>query len=224
MKKMKILVIAPHPDDEVLGCGGTIARHVANSDDVFLCIATRAYTPDWSEDFIKNRKKEIENSCRILGIKKTYFLNFPTVKLDTIPQKDLNFSFSSILEQINPDIVYIPFKGDLNKDHRVIFEALLVATRPVNSSVSRVLAYEILSETEWGNPIEIFTPNYYVDISNTLEKKINSMQAYKSEIRDYPHPRSPDVIRALAIKRGSEAGVKFAEAFMLIREVITGEK
>lgn len=222
--KMRILVIAPHPDDEVLGCGGTIARHVANSDDVFLCIATSAYTPDWSEDFIKNRKIEIENSCRILGINKTYFLNFPTVKLDTIPQKDLNSSFSSILDQINPDIVYIPFKGDLNKDHRLIFEALLVATRPVNSSVSRVLAYEILSETEWGNPIENFTPNSYVDISNTLEKKINSMQAYKSEIRNYPHPRSPDVIRALAIKRGSEAGVKFAEAFMIIREVITDEK
>ena len=224
IKKMKILIISPHPDDEVLGCGGTIAKHNADGNDVFLCIVTTAYTPEWSSEFIEKRKEEVENSSMILGIKKTYFLNYPTVKLDTIPQKDLNHALITILDKLKPEIVYIPFKGDLNRDHRLIFEASLVATRPLkNSSVRRILAYEILSETEWGNPLELFSPNVYVDISNTLEKKMNAMVAYQSELRDYPHPRHQDVIRALAVKRGSEAGLKYAEAFCLIREVIDDE-
>lgn len=221
---MKVLVIAPHPDDEVLGCGGTIARHVLYGDEVFLCIATNAYTPDWSEEFIENRKLEIEKSCKLLGIKKTYLLNFPTAKLDTIPQKDLNKSLMDIISELEPQVVYIPFNGDLNKDHRLIFEASLVATRPLNSSVRRVLAYEVLSETEWGSSIEVFIPNVYFDISSTLGKKVSAMNAYISEIRQYPHPRNQDVIKALAIKRGSESGLKFAEAFMIIREVIADER
>lgn len=217
---MKILVIAPHPDDEVLGCGGTIALHSKKRDEVYLCIVTKAYTPDWSEDFIKNRKREMANANKILGIKKTYFLDFPTVKLDTIPQKELNDSIFKIVEIVKPQIVYVPHRGDLNKDHRLVFEAALVAVRPVSDhELTKVLSYETLSETEWGLPSETFTPNVYVDISNTIETKIEAMKAYESEIKPYPNPRSLEMIEILAKKRGAEAGIKFAEAFMLIREV-----
>ena len=216
---MKVLIIAPHPDDEVLGCGGTIAKHSENGDEIHLIIATRGYTPDWSEEFLENRKIEIKESNKILGIKKTYFLNHPTVKLDTIPQKELNDSIVKIVDKIKPDIAYIPFKGDLNKDHRLLFEASLVALRPLNHKVKKVLSYEILSETEWGQEIEIFKPNVYVDITKTFNKKIEAMNAYKSELRKYPHPRSVEALEALAIKRGSEIGVKYAESFYLIREI-----
>jgi len=217
---MRVLVIAPHPDDEVLGCGGTIAKHTRGGDETSLCIVTRAYTPDWSEEFLKNRPKEIEKSNKILGINKTFFLNFPTVKLDTIPQKELNDSISNIVNEVKPHIVYIPHRGDLNKDHRLIFEASLVALRPINHKVKKILSYEVLSETEWGHMIEPFIPNVYVDISETFNLKIKAMKVYKSEIKLRPHPRSLEVISGLARKRGSEVGVKFAEAFVLIRELI----
>ena len=217
---IKILVVASHPDDEVLGCGGTIEKHSKRSDEVYLCVVTKAYTPDWSEEFIQNRPKEVERANKILGIKKTYFLDYPTVKLDTIPQKELNESISNVVNEVDPDIVYIPHKGDLNKDHRLVFETSLVATRPGNQKIKRILSYETLSETEWGQSIEPFIPNVYVDISETFEKKIEAMMAYESELKQYPHPRSLVIIEALAKKRGSEVGVKFAEAFILVRELV----
>jgi len=213
---VRILVIAPHPDDEVLGCGGTIYRHSSAGDEVYLCVVTEAYTPDWSEEFIANRVEEVVRSSKILGIKMTYCLKYPTVKLDTIPQKMLNESIAGIVDEVEPEIVYIPHKGDLNKDHRLVFEASLVATRPANHIVQRILSYETLSETEWG--IEPFVPNVYVPI--WIRQKIEAMEAYGSEVKPYPHPRSTEMIKALAMKRGSEVGVGFAEAFMLIREVM----
>lgn len=217
----KVLVIAAHPDDEVLGCGGTIAKYakVANNE-VYLCIVTKGYTPDWTEEFLKNRGKELKKSSEILGIKKVYFLGFPTVKLDTVPQKELNDSVLKVVTEVNPDIVYIPHKGDVNKDHRLIFDAALVATRPINNKIKRILSYETLSETEWGQMIEPFAPTVYVDILESIETKIEAMKIYESELKPYPHPRSLEIIEALAKKRGSEAGVGFAEAFMLIREII----
>lgn len=217
---MKVLIIAPHPDDEVLGCGGTISKHAKQGDSVYLCIVTKGYTPDWSKEFLRNRPLEIEKSSEILGIKKTYFLDFPAVKLDTIPQAKLNDAISEVVNEVNPDVLFIPHKGDLNRDHRLVFESCLVATRPVNHKLKRILSYETLSETEWGQEIEPFIPNVYVDISETFDNKIESMKAYKSEIRQYPHPRSLEAIEALAKKRGSEIGTNFAEAFILIREII----
>lgn len=216
---MKILVIAPHPDDEVLGCGGTIAKHVRKGDELHLCIVTKAYTPDWSEEFLKNRPKEIAKSNKILGIQKTYFLDYPTVKLDTIPQNKLNKSISAVVNEVKPDIVYIPHKGDINKDHRLIFEASLVALRPVNHIVKKIVSYEVISETAWGQELGLFAPTIYENISKTFEIKIKAMESYKSELRQYPHPRSLMAIEALARKRGSEISVEFAEAFMLIREI-----
>lgn len=219
----KILVIAPHPDDEVLGCGGTIAKHSKKGNKVYLCIVTKAYTPDWSEEFIKNRPKEIEKANKILGIQKTYFLDFPTAKLDIVPQKELNDSISNIVKEIKPEIVFVPYEGDLSQEHRLIFEATLVATRPKPESfVKKSLCYETLSETEWGRGFtkRLFIPNVYVDISDTLKNKLKAMQAYKSELQKSPHPRSLEIIKTLAKKRGSEAGIKYAEAFLLIREIL----
>lgn len=218
--KNKILVISPHPDDEVLGCGGTIAKYSDEGDEVYLCIVTKAYTPDWSMEFIENRPEEVKKANRILGIKKTYFLDFPTVKLDTIPQKDLNEAISKVINEIKPDIVYFPHKGDLNKDHRLVFESSLVATRPLHHKIKRILSYECLSETEWGQSIEAFNPNVYVDITKTLKTKIEAMKVYESEVKPHPHPRSLEMINILAKMRGGAVGLEAAESFILIREII----
>ena len=214
---MKILVIAPHPDDEVLGCGGTIKRYVKEGNDVFLCIVTKAYTPDWKEDFIKNRKKEITHASNTLGIKETFVLDLPTVKLDTIPQKELNGKISSVIGKINPDVLYIPYVGDLNRDHRLVFEACLVSARPFKNKIKKILVYEVLSETEWG--FKSFSPTVYIDIKETLKAKLRAMSCYKSELRKYPHPRSLEGISILAKKRGMESGLLAAEAFITIREI-----
>lgn len=222
---MKILAIAPHPDDEVLGCGGTIKKHINQGEEVYLCIVTKAYTPDWSQEFIENRKKEINCANNTLGIKKTFFLDLPTVKLDTVPQKKLNDLISECIEKVGPEILYIPFGGDLNRDHRLVFEASLVAARPKPKySIKKILSYEVLSETEWGSPQarkmkDIFIPNVYIDIFDILEDKLKAMSCYESELKDYPHPRSLEAIITLAKKRGSEAGLRAAEAFVLIREI-----
>ncbi len=217
---MKILIIAPHSDDEVLGCGGTIAKHTIKGDEVALCIVTKGYTPDWSEEFMQKRQEQIKMSCEILGISKIYLMNYPTAKLDTIPQKELNQALKEVISDFKPDMMFIPHKGDLNKDHRLIFEAALVAARPIEHKIKKILVYETLSETEWGQAIELFIPNVYVDITDTFAKKKEAMQAYENEIKPAPHPRSMEVIEALAVKRGSEAGMMKAEAFMLIREMM----
>jgi len=222
---MKVLVIAPHPDDEVLGCGGTIKKYVAENHDVSLCIVTKAYTPDWSADFIENRKKEIECATKALGIKKTVYLDLPTVKLDTIPQKELNDKIAGCVKDIEPDVVFIPFFGDINKDHKLVSEAAMVALRPIpGGSVTKVYFYEVLSETEWGKPTQesadIFVPNFYEDISSFLEGKLEAMKCYSSELKDYPHPRSLRGIKVLAQKRGTECGANAAEAFVLLREIV----
>jgi LmbE family N-acetylglucosaminyl deacetylase len=169
---MKVLVIAPHPDDEVMGCGGTIVKHVYDNDIVYLCIVTTTYEPDWSKEFAEKRKKEIKRVNGILGIKKTYPLNFPTVKLDTIPQKELNDSITKIVRSVNPDILYIPHQGDLNKDHRLVFDSALVSIR-FNNEIKKVMSYEVPSSTEFGRMHKPFIPNIYVDITKSIFEKKN---------------------------------------------------
>ena len=216
-----VLVVAPHPDDEILGCGGTIARHVSQGDTVYVCIVTTAYTPDWSKEYIEHRHTEITNSNSILGIKKTFFLDFPTAKFDTISRKEINESLHSVVQRLKPEVVYIPHGGDIHLDHRIVHESALVALRPSsNSSTIRTLAYETLSETEWGRSLKHFIPNVFVDITDFLELKKNAMKAYGSELRQEPNPRSLNSIEALARKRGSEVNVSCAESFMLLREIL----
>jgi LmbE family N-acetylglucosaminyl deacetylase len=215
---MKILVIAPHPDDEVLGCGGSIARHAEAGDDIDLCIVTTTYPPEWDDNFRVNRDKEIAAAARILGVKSVYNMALPTVKLDTLPEKDITDALSAVIRQSSPNIVYIPFRGDLNLDHRIIHETALVALRPhIAGTVSLILAYETLSETEWG--LMEFTPTFYRDITGQFDKKIAAMEAYASEIRKENHPRTPSGIEALARLRGSEVNIRYAEAFVLVRGI-----
>ena len=223
---MKILVIAPHADDEVLGCGGSIKKHSNQGDEVYLCIVTKAYTPDWNQEFIDNRAKEIARASEILGIKETFFLNFPTVKLDTVPQKDINDALTRLIEKIKPEILYIPHRSDLNRDHQIVFGSALVAARTKpGSSIKKVYSYETLSVTECGNPKidkldDVFLPNVYVDISDTISDKLRAMECYMSEVKKFPHPRSLKGIIVLSEKRGMEAGFENAEAFMIVKELI----
>ncbi len=128
---MKILVISAHPDDEVIGAGGTISKHTQKGDEVYLCIVTKAYSPDWPEEYIIERKREVLKVREELNIKKVYFLEFPTVKLDTFPQKELNDRIREQIDEIKPETVYTTHGGDINKDHRIVFEATLTATRPI---------------------------------------------------------------------------------------------
>lgn len=219
---MKILVIAPHPDDEVLGCGGTIKKHINSGDEVYLCEVTKSYTPDWTEEYVAQEMKEIEDSSKFLGIKKTFLLDLPAVKLDIFGQKKLNDLLSEIIQKVKPEILYIPFYGDINSDHRLVSHACLVAARPKPGSfIKKVLAYEVLSETEWGPPaFEKFEPNTYIDISSTIEEKLKALSFYKSQLALYPHPRSLEATEILAKKRGAEAGLHCAESFMILREII----
>ncbi|MFA6414398.1 MAG: PIG-L deacetylase family protein [Candidatus Paceibacterota bacterium] len=213
-----ILVIAPHPDDEVLGCAGTIRKYANKGASVHVCIVTKAYEPEWSAEFIRNRPNEVRRVADILGSAGVSFLDFPTVELDTVPQRDISKAILAVIQEIKPDKLYIPHHGDLNRDHQLVHEAALVAARPtLEWSVARVLAYETPSETEWG--VAPFLPNTYEDITETLQKKLEAMQVYASEVRSFPHLRSLKSLEALAIKRGSEICRGAAEAFMLLRSI-----
>jgi LmbE family N-acetylglucosaminyl deacetylase len=216
---MRILVIAPHSDDEILGCGGTIVNHVMRGDVVYSCIVTKAYEPEWTKEQIEEREWEINKVVKILGITEVFRLGLPTVKLDTIPQKTLNDLLFDVIQSVQPDTLYIPHQGDINKDHQLVFESAMVAVRPITKVPARVLSYEVLSSTEWYNQTA-FNPNVYVDISKTLEVKIKAMEQYKHGLKQPPHPRSIKGIISLATLRGFTIGVEAAEAFSLVREII----
>lgn len=224
---MNVLVFAPHPDDEVLGCGGTIARHVSEGDTVFVCIVTRGKPPVYnhSKEILENTPHdlvdEIEAAHNVLGVKKTFFLQFPAVMLETVPRYELNNAISKLISDLTPDVIYMPYFGDMQKDHMITSEAVMVAVRPKgNRTVQYVYSYETLSETEWNIPhaANDFIPNTFVDIGEYLIKKKEAMECYKSQLTEFPNPRSLEAMEALAKYRGSTMGAEAAEAFMLIRE------
>lgn len=217
---MRVLVIAPHPDDEVIGCGGTILKSLASGEQVFLCVVTTAYPPGWDEKTIEIKKNERMKASKLLGIKKSFFLDLPTTKLDTLPQNELNKKISTCVNKVKPDVVFTSYWGDSHSDHRVVFNATFIATRPFGTPVKKVLCYEIPSTTDlMPDRKNIFSPNVFVDISKFLEKKLRIMKIYKTELRKYPHPRSIKALRLHAKKRGIQIGVKAAEAFVLVREI-----
>jgi N-acetylglucosamine malate deacetylase 1 len=219
---MNILVIATHPDDEVLGCGGAIARHVARGDRVEVAIVTRGAPELYSEDQVNALRKELHAAHSILGVSVAHFLDFPAPKLDQVPQHELADSLAARIREYQPEAVYIPHRGDLHSDHRAVFQSALVACRPIGKpSIRRLLSYETLSETEWSAPIgeEAFLPNVFIDIADFLEKKKQAMAAYRSQLKEFPHPRSLQSVESLARLRGGTAGFRAAEAFQLIREL-----
>jgi len=223
---MSILIIAAHPDDEVLGCGGTIASLSSKNDVYTLILGQGVVSRDIPSDQNKKDLEELKLSSikanDILGVKEVYFEDLPDNKFDTVPLLDIVKAIEKHTQKINPEVIYTHHFGDLNIDHQLTHKAVITATRPIGDKFpKRILSFETLSSTEWNlqDTNNIFTPNVFVDISKTFDKKIESMKCYKSEIRDYPHPRSLKGIKVLAQKRGLEAGLNFAEAFCLLREI-----
>ena len=219
----KVLVIAPHPDDEVLGVGGTIARLAYEGHDVFVAIVTHGDPSMFDPAFIAQGRKEALEAHRLLGVRDAIFLEgFPAALLDTIPHARLNEALQKVLHNVEPEILFIPFYGDVHLDHRLIFESALVAARPNRTQQVQVIyAYETLSETNWNAaPLTPgFLPNTYFDISAFLEVKLQAMSIYQTQLKPFPHERSLEAIRALARLRGATVGFEAAEAFMLIRSV-----
>lgn len=221
---MNILVVAPHPDDEVLGAGGTIARHVADGDEVHVVILTRGNPEIFSEASIQQVRVEAEKAHKILGITATHFCDdFPAPGLDSVPQHKISAAIHSWLSRISPSVLYLPHRGDIHLDHRIVYYAAMVAARPGYSTIQKILCYETLSETGWSGPIpeEAFLPNVFVDISNYLEIKKAAMSEYRSQLKNFPNPRSLQGIDSLAKMRGATVQISDAEAFILIRDVLT---
>ncbi len=217
---MRILVVAPHPDDEILGCGGIMAKRINAGDDVYVCVVTEGKEPMYKKEFIENEEIEMRLAHKRIGVKKTICLRLPGAMLDNVYRHKLNDALSEIVKIIQPDEMYIPHRGDMHFDHQIVAEASLVAARPIGKhKVRRVLAYEVMSETDWNDPSLTFCPNVYEDISDTIGKKLFSMVAYGSQLQMPPAARSGLAIVSLARHRGAVIGVEYAEAFQLVREV-----
>lgn len=225
---MKVLVIAAHPDDEVLGCGGTIARLTQEGKEVFIAILGEGITSryDQRNQADKNTVEALKTCSRqvaeFLGAKDLFMFGLPDNRFDTVPLLDVIKIIEGLTEKIRPEIVYTHHSGDLNIDHSIVDRATLTATRPIaGQTVKQVYAYEVPSSTEWtfSQFTTGFKANVFVDISVTLEKKIAAMEIYESEARRFPHPRSSEALRSLAKRWGAVAGIEVAEAFELIREI-----
>ena len=221
-KTMRVLIIAPHPDDEVLGCGGIIAKNVSEGNEVYVGIVTKMCEPIFADELDVQNKEHCLNAHKLLGVRKTVFLDHPAAMLESVPRHVFNSSIGRLISDLQPDEVYIPHRGDLHLDHKMVADACMVALRPrFDYSVKRVYAYETLSETEWDTPntVNVFMPNVFVDISDFIDVKIAAMKEYKNQVCEFPNPRSAEAIRALAMLRGSTISRNYAEAFMLIREI-----
>ena len=216
----RVLVIAPHPDDETLGCGGTLYRLKDEGCTLYWVIVTSVSAPNWSTEVVKRRAGEIKIVGERYGFAETHEFDFPTTTLDQIPLGDIVDRFSKIFQSIGPDTVFVPHRSDIHSDHRVVFDAATAGLKWFrNAAPKRILAYETLSETEQAlAPQVIFQPQVFFDITSWIENKIDTMRLYKSEMGDHPFPRSEKSIRAQAQFRGLKSGAEYAEAFMLLKE------
>lgn len=221
---MKTLVVAPHPDDELLGCGGTMLRRVTEGGTIgWLLMTAITQEAGWETERIQKRAGEIERVREGLSIapNNLHKLGFPTAELDHIQMSVLVGRISEVFADFQPDEVFLPYPGDAHSDHRVTFEAAMACTKWFRyPSVKRVLAYETPSETDFGIDPRYsgFKPNVFIDISGQLERKIELMNIYESEINEFPFPRSEVALRALAQSRGGQAGFDACESFLLLRE------
>jgi N-acetylglucosamine malate deacetylase 1 len=225
---MTVLVIVAHPDDEVLGCGGTIARLTSEGHDVYVAILGEGITSRYDkrkqadQGMIKQLHDRSRQVSKLLGVKKLCLYDFPDNRFDTVPLLDIIKTVEKLIKRFQPQIVYTHHGGDLNIDHAITHRAVMTAARPVESCpVKELYAFEVSSSTEWafGQFQPAFQHNVFVDISVTLETKIQAMQIYESEARSFPHPRSPEALRAIAGRWGSTVGVGAVEAFHLIHGV-----
>ena len=217
----RTIVIAPHPDDETLGVGGTLFRKKAEGAKLAWVIVTNiSMDSGWSAEKVKQRASEIKRISQLYGFDEVYCLNFETTQLDTIPMSDLVAAISNVFKEFKPEEVYVPHPADVHTDHRVVYDAVIACTKWFRyPSVKRVLAYETLSETDFGlGTDQAFRPNVFVNIEHFLNKKLQAMDIYESEVGEFPFPRSHEAIQALATLRGAASGFEVAEAFELLRE------
>lgn len=221
----KILVLAPHADDEVLGCGGTINKFSSSGSDVFILILTNAYlgAPElFSKNLVNRIRKEATSANKILKVKKLFFEDFPAPCLDQFPLYKISDKISKYISSIKPDTVFIPSEKDTHIDHKIIHSAAMIALRPIqNHIVKNVLAYETLSETHWVDQTNnLFSPNYFEKLTKeNIKIKNKSFLKYKSQQKKFPHPRSEIGIKTLSNFRGMQIGTEYAEAFELKRYV-----
>lgn len=224
----KVLIIAAHPDDEILGVGATARKHVECGDEVYAVILGEGQTSRWENrddadmNAVKELHKDSYESAKIIGMKGIYFENFPDNRFDQVDLLDVVKCVEKYVDEIQPDIIYTHFSGDLNIDHRITNQAVLTATRPIGQySVKEVYGFETLSSTEWnfGSDAKSFKPQKFVDVTPYFQKKVEAMSKYKSELCEYPHPRSLRILETLAELRGSVISVERAEAFEVIRIV-----
>ncbi len=226
IKKNRVLVIAPHADDEVLGCGATIAKYSEDGNEVWVVIATNANKGDsnlFSKGDVECVRREALLAHDILGVKKTIFFDFPAPRLDAYPNYKISIELSKVFSEFRPDTIYLPHPGDLHLDHKSVYQAALVAARPQEGcSVRNIFCYETLSETEW-SPIQgdtSFKPNYFINVSSVFDKKIEAMNCFVSQLKKFPNPRSILALTYLAGYRGSTIGVERAEAYEVERKIL----
>jgi LmbE family N-acetylglucosaminyl deacetylase len=218
----RTLVVAPHPDDEILGCGGVMARLADAGAETYVAVVTEGRPPAYSSEFVARVQQEALEAHALLGIRETFWLGLPAAELSEIPHASLNAALGKLVGELQPRTLFLPFVGDIHRDHQLIFTSSLVAARPHQAIYPQlVLAYETMSETNWNAPYltPAFTPNVFVEISDQLERKLDAMRCFSSQIRQPPHERSIEALRALAVLRGATVMRRAAEAFVLIRHV-----
>ena len=220
--KGKLLVVAPHPDDEVLGCGGTIRKFTNRGYEAYVFVVTKGDPILFEEKRVENVRKEALRAHELIGVSETVFGDYLAPRLDITSKADLAKTISEVIGKYDIDMLYLPHRGDIHHDHRIVFDAGLVAARPVGGCpVKRIYAYETLSETEWAAPFssDVFIPTFFVDIGNEIGDKMAAFSCFRSQLRTFPNPRSMESIEALAKIRGATAGLERAEAFMTIRVI-----
>ncbi len=215
---MTTLVVAAHPDDEVLGCGGTIARLCAEGEDVHIAILGEGQTSRGPDDnTVMALRRQVAQAAELLGTQHVSHYTLPDQRFDTVPFLEIVQYVEGLIALAVPDTIFTHHGGDLNLDHQITHRAVLTATRPGTSPVRKLYAFETPSSTEWAFGSPAFAPNVFVGIDPA--RKVAAMQVYESEAREVPHPRSPQMLRALAHWRGAQAGLRYAEAFQLVRAI-----
>ena len=225
----KVLIVAAHPDDEVLGVGGTVARHVAEGDEGYALILGEGQTSrgrhreDIDQKVVEALHKNTLDSAKAVGYQEVFFADFPDNRFDHVDLLDIVKVVEQMIEKLHPEIVYTHYSGDLNVDHQYTARAVLTASRPIGDyCVAEIYAFETLSSSEWNfdySAQPAFCPNVFVDITDYYYKKEQAMNCYVSELCDFPHPRSLVGMDFLSKTRGMTAGMERAEAFMLVRSV-----
>lgn len=218
---MKILIVAAHPDDEVLGCGGIIKKY-SGKHSICVLILTNGCDTRYGKEMIERLQNQARAASKLLGVEKIFFENLPNQLLDTIPLLKVTETIEKYLEMLKPEVVFSHDKGDLNRDHRVVFEATATAVRPLpGQCVKSFYTYFIPSSSDWASLSSIgsFNPNILIPIEFELDSKVEALKLYESEVRPYPHPRSPESLKIFAQYFGTISGVRFAEPFTLIRSM-----